>query len=209
MGVQAMSVDEITAAIRRVTAETLDPLERWAHQCHGASLKLVSERIFGQARVARGACSGVGGQHSWVVIGDDCYDRGAVIVDPTLWSYRGGNPRVWVGSLADGLHTPHGSGSIWAWGRPNEASGPVVELTPRRPFSPAARMFLDLLGPLDREGWIMLAHAPMQGWPAAEIIDAICETPDPSLRGQTFQGYVPVDVVGMLTDRNPSGLYLP
>ena len=62
-------------------------------------------------------------------------------------------------------------------------------------------MFLNLLGPLDKNGWITLAHAPVERWPAGEIIDAMCES--------GLEGYVPIDIVGMTTDRNPSGLYLP
>jgi hypothetical protein len=192
-----------------VAVEVLAPLEEWGGQCHAASLELVRSGRFGACRVARGGCAGVGGQHSWLVLGDDCYDDGAVIVDPTLWSYDESVEGVWVGTYRDGRHTPFGKGSIWNWGRPDEATGPVVELTPRKPFSRTARGFLELLGPLDREGWVMLAHAPVEGWPAAEIIDAICETPHPTIPNQTLRGYVPIDIVGMVTDRNPRGLYLP
>ena len=181
--------------------ETLAPLKQWAHRCHAASLRLVKSGVLGPSRVARGACKDVGGQHSWVVLGDDCYDEHTTIVDPTLWSYRDDVEGIWIGTLAHGLHTPHGRGSIWRWGRPNEPTGPVVELTPRQPWSKAALGFLDVLGPLDREGWIMLAHAPVGAWPAGEIIDAMCES--------GLEGYVPIDRVGMLTDRNPQGLYLP
>ena len=69
-------------------------LAPWSRQCHAASIAIVRARIFPHARVARGWCQGVPGQHSWVVVGggDDytpaCYDRErAQIVDPTLWSY--------------------------------------------------------------------------------------------------------------------------
>ncbi|MCY3933542.1 MAG: hypothetical protein OXH70_17670 [Acidobacteria bacterium] len=45
-------------------------LEPWAKNCHAASLEFVrSEVAPDDARVARGFCSGVGGQHSWGVIG--------------------------------------------------------------------------------------------------------------------------------------------
>ena len=67
--------------------EILAPLDDWAGQCHAASLKLVRHGDLGACRVARGACRGVLGQHSWVVLGDDCYDKLATIIDPTLWSY--------------------------------------------------------------------------------------------------------------------------
>jgi hypothetical protein len=185
------------------TAErTLAPLERWAQQCHAASVKLMNSGQFGACRVARGAADGVIGQHSWLVLGDDCYANDAVIIDPTAWSYDESVQGVWVGTYRDGRHRPHGKGSIWSWGRPNAATGPVVELTPREPFSQSARGFLDILGPLDENGWVMLAHAPVEGWPASEIIDALYNTP-------TFKGRVPIDIVGMVTTVNPGGLYLP
>lgn len=179
----------------------LNPLNRWACQCHSASLKLVLSGVLGECRVARGSCSGVGGQHSWVVLGNDCYDDNAQIVDPTLWSYDESVIGVWTGSYRDGKHTPHGKGSIWQWGRPNEAvPGEEMELTPSKPFSSAAKLFLDMLGPLDKQGWIMLAHAPVEGWPASEIITAICES--------GLDGYVPIDIKGMVTNLNPNDLYL-
>ena len=180
--------------------EVLAPLERWALNCHGASATLVQAGVLGPSRVARGTCTGVGGQHSWVVLGDDCYDQDATIVDPTLWSYDDTVKGIWVGTMRDGRHSPHGAGSIWRWGRPADPTGEIVTLTPRRPWSHDAERFLELLGPLDQQGWIALAHAPVEGWPAAEFIDAMCES--------GLRGYVPVDRVGMLTDRNPGNAYL-
>lgn len=181
--------------------EALMPLEGWAKNCHGASLALVKAGTFAPARVARGFCQGVGSQHSWVVLGDDCYDDEATIVDPTLWSYDPTVKGVWIGGYRAGRHRPHGKGSIWSYGRPAPAAGPAVTLTPRRPFSEPAQDFLDLLGPLDRQGWGVLAHAPVEDWPAAEIIDAIYNT-------NGLGVLVPIDIVGMLTDRNPDGVYL-
>jgi hypothetical protein len=181
--------------------EILNPLERWAQQCHAASHKLMTSGRFGDCRVARGSCSGVGGQHSWLVIGHDCYDRNATIIDPTLWSYDKEVNGIWVGQMNERYH-PHGSGSIWEWGRPDHAvPGQEMELTPREPWSDEAQLFLEMLGPLDKKGWILLAHAPVEGWPSGEIIDAMCES--------GLGAYVPIDIVGMVTDRNPSGLYLP
>lgn len=189
------------AALREQALSVLEPLDEWAVQCHAASVKLVKSGVCGQARVARGTCTSVFGQHSWVVLGNDCYDDDAVIVDPTLWSYDPSVEGVWVGSYRDGKHVPHGKGSIWQWGRPNEAKpGEAMELTPRQPWSRAAENFLRLLGPLDKQGWIQLAHAPVEGWPAGEIIDAICES--------GLAAMVPIDIVGMVTDRNPQNLYL-
>lgn len=185
----------------------LAPLERWSGQCHAASLKVVQEATF-HARVARGSCIGVGGQHSWIVVGDNCYDRDAPIIDPTLWSYDASVEGIWVGTMRDGRHAPFGVGSIWQWGRPPEARGAPVELTPRRPWSRSAQSFLRLLGPLDLDGWRSLAHAPVEGWPAGEVIDAMCATPHPSVPGVKLGSMVPIDIIGMVTDRNPAGLYL-
>lgn len=186
----------------RIIAEALrGDLSLWAGQCHAASLEVVRSGLFPGARVARGVCKGVGSQHSWVVLGDP-YDKKTAIVDVTLWSYRDDVEGIWRGSGRAAWHRPHGSGSIWKWGRPAPATGEPVELTPSRPLSREARDFLDLLGPLDHEGWAMLAHAPVEGWPAAELVRAMYETE--SLRLQ-----VPIDIVGMLTDINPAGLYLP
>jgi hypothetical protein len=187
--------------LAEIAEETLAPLDRWACRCHAASVALMNSGRFGTCRVARGSADGVAGQHSWLVLGDDCYAN-TVVIDPTLWSYNPNVKGVWVGTYRHALHRPHGKGSIWNWGRPDEATGPVIELTPRQPFSLAAKNFLELLGPLDVRGWAMLVHAPVEGWPAAEIIDAVCENP-------ILRPHVPIDIVGMLTDRNPGGLYLP
>lgn len=181
--------------------QLLAPLDRWACRCHAASLEIVRSGILGEpSRVARGWCRGVGAQHSWVVIGDDCYAPDARIIDPTLWSYDSEVDGIWTGNAADGLHHPHGGGLIWDWGRPQAGNGPVVELEPAKPFSQEAIDFIELLGPLDYDGWAGLAHAPVEGWPSGEIIAAIADK---------FPGLVPIDIIGMVTDRNPNGLYLP
>lgn len=70
------------------------------------------------------------------------------------------------------------------------------------PVSREAELFLDLCGPLDQKGWAELIHSPVEGWPAAEIIAAVDDTPELST-------LIPVDILGMLTDRNPQGVYLP
>jgi hypothetical protein len=185
--------------------EILNPLEGWAQQCHAASMRLMNSGRFGTCRVARGWCKGVGSQHSWLVIGDDCYDQDATIIDGTLWSYDKTVDGVWVGAMRDGRHGPHGSGSIWNFGRPTNAEEDgedVFELTPPSAgWSDEAQSFFSLLGPMSRQSWIRLAHYPVEGWPAGEIINAICES--------GLEGYVPVDIIGMNTDRNPRGLYLP
>lgn len=180
--------------------DCLNPLKQWHHNCHGASIKLVRAGL--ATRVARGFCEGVyPGQHSWAVLGRDCYDKTTTIIDATLWSYRNEKPRIWIGTLADGLHTPHGMGNIWEWGRPPEPKGKVITLTPKSPLSQDAKAFLDCLGPLDVNGWHVLGHAPVEGWPAGEIYAAMEDT-------KQLRAVVPIDLIGMLTDRNPMGIYL-
>jgi hypothetical protein len=191
---------------RPTTAELAEAIEwpadghRWRGHCHEVSIAIVKARVFPVARVARGGGGNIPSQHSWVVLGDDVYDEDAVICDPTMF------PDVWYGTLRDGLHTPHGSGQIWAFGRPQTAEEEGAE--PYRPsgydeLSDHARTFLELLGgELSLRGWHELAHYPVQGWPSKEIITMICE--DTKLRA-----VVPIDIEGMVTDRNPQGLYLP
>ena len=175
-------------------------LEDFHHQCHVASLKLVQSEVLGvDCRVARGTTPGVGSQHSWVVVGKDCYDQTAWVVDPTLWSYVPEVKGVWIGKANERPHKPHGSGSIWEWGRPQHMGGETIELAadPGRD----GRLFLELVGPLDYQGWSQLLHAPVEGWPAKEIIEAALDTPK-------LSQVVPIDIVGMITDRNPAGLYV-
>jgi hypothetical protein len=208
-------IDETVRLLGPAIDAALEPLDRWAHQCHAASVHIlpaIPPEL--KPRVARGTCSGVGGQHSWVILGGDCYDTQGLVIDPTLWSYNPDVSGVWYGR---GRHRPHGAGSIWEWGRPpraDETGEEPLELTPSKPWSAEARGFLEMLGPLGLRGWIALAHAPVEGWPAGEIVDALCNTRDPRVSGEqktntTLGGYVPIDIIGMTTDRNPSGLYLP
>jgi hypothetical protein len=196
----------LTDVVERALGGSLDP---FAHRCHEASLALVKSRalepILGHpGRVARGSCEGVGGQHSWVVAGPDVYNRHALIVDVTLWSYDATQDRVWVGNMAEeGIHRPHGSMSLWQWGRPTPGHGPTLDIIASH-LSATASDMLDMLGPLDAIGWARLwSSGAMQGWPAGEILEAFLDQ-HPDLRGM-----VPIDIVGMLTDRNPDGLYLP
>ena len=193
----------ITPAKLAQLEASLAPLSRWSHQCHAASLHLVRSGLLPGSRVARGWARGVGGQHSWVVVGTDCYAAGALIVDPTLWSYRGTPPVIWTGTAKAGIHVPHnGTGNIWTYGRPAPPTARVVPLTPKKPLSGLAAAFLAEIGPLDRRGWMTLLGSPVKGWPAGEIIAAMDDTPD-------LEALVPIDLLGMLTDRNPGGLYLP
>lgn len=196
-----MSTTEQTEDLKAMALEALGPLEHWAYKCHAASVEPVRSGVLGTCRVARGFCEGVGSQHSWVILGGDCYDKRATIVDPTLWSYDERVEGIWTGTMRDGRHQPHGSGNIFAWGRPDNClASDAVTLTPREPFSRRAVDFLGMLGPLDRHGWAVLAHAPVEGWPAGEILGAMCDS--------GMEAVVPIDIIGMVTDRNPSGLYL-
>lgn len=176
------------------------PITDYAADCHAASIALVKALGLGH-RVARGTCEGVFGQHSWVVVGMDCYDPDADVIDPTLWSYDASVAGVWTGKNML-RHRPHGTGSIWTWGRPPAATDDPIALD-MSGMSAAARDFLGLLGPLDRRGWMCLASdAPVQGWPAGEILGAMWQD-------ETLSACVPIDRVGMLTTLNPGGLYLP
>lgn len=193
------------ADLARITADALVNLDTWKHQCHAAAIHVVKARVLPDgARVARGTADRVGAQHSWIVLGDP-YDRNVRIIDPTMWSYRSDVDGVWVGTAADGIHRPFGSdGDIWTYGRPPTAAERDEEpiAIPTDGLSDNARRFLDLCGPLGRTGWSILLHGPVSGWPAAEIIDAACDVP-------VLSAMAPIDIVGMLTDRNPGGLYLP
>lgn len=179
------------------------PFEMSARNCQEVSLAIVRSGLLSVARVARGTCRGVDGHHSWVVVGTDCYATGVPIIDPTLWSYDPAVTGVWHGvSANNGRHVPHGGhSSIWTLGPPARATGPEVRLTPQTPLSANAQRFVDVVGPLDLRGWMLLANAPVLGWPAAEILAAMDDTSE-------LAALVPIDRLGMLTDRNPGGSYL-
>ena len=191
---EALTLEGVAMAIDR-------QLEQFAGACHVMSLALVKSDLAPPvARVARGFCAGVRSQHSWVALGDP-FDRDTIIVDPTLWTYREDVDGLWVGTIRDGLHKPHGYGSIYSYGRPCHAGGEVIDLDTAG-LSDDAREFLEMLGPLDRTGWShLLSHAPVGGWPAAEIVDRACDNPE-------LRPIIPIDRIGMLTDRNPGGVYL-
>lgn len=177
-------------------------LHEFAYNCHAASIALVKKGI--GTRVARGTTPGVAGQHSWVVFGDDCYAKDARVIDPTLWSYVSPDdpPFIWEGVASDRPHRPHGHGSIWEWGRPDYPTGDIIELPLSDPFAPDAERFLAILGPLDMNGWRQLAHAPVEGWPSGKIFAAMAAVPE-------IAQWIPIDILGMVTDLNPGGLYLP
>ena len=187
----------------------IGPIEGYAQQCHAASIALVKSGLAGKSRVARGTCRGVGGQHSWVVVGDDCYDPTATIIDLTAWSYGMHVPRVWMTTMAESPHRPHGWGNIMEYGCPESGGEEAIELIWPEDGLPSdvdlywlEHMFEATAGgPLDRKFWMGLANGPVQGWPAAKFIRAMVNTPD-------LKYLVPIDRVGMLSDLNPSGLYL-
>lgn len=178
------------------------PFADWSHQCHAISIALVKARLWPVARVARGWCDGVPAQHSWVVLGNDVYARDVYIVDPTLWSYDPTVLDVWVGLNKLKRHRPHDAGSIWGHGHPNHAAPDRAYRLNRTGLSLYACHFLDLVEPLDVFGWGKLVSGPVEGWPAREIVATMHQDPRLSV-------HVPIDIVGMLTDANPGGLYLP
>lgn len=196
--------EQLPEAMKEIE-KILDPLDDYAHQCHSASCAIVNANILDEARVARGVCMGVGSQHSWVIWDMDCWNTTATIIDPTLWSYDDGVEGIWTGSMHDGRHKPHGMGSIWKWGKPEPPTGEILPLDkPEGGFSEEAKLFLQLLGPLDETGWRTLAsRAPVEEWPAREILEAVMDT------FAWGEAVIPIDIVGMLTERNPGGLYLP
>ena len=177
------------------------PFPLWANQCHGVSLALLRTGEFGPGRIARGTCEYVPSQHSWIVLGDDCYDRNSVIVDPTLWAHDPEVTGIYTGRNRQGYyHQPHGAGSCFSVGQPQNHGGPDIELTPSKPLKPRARAWLGVLGPLDIRGWMEVAHLPVEDWPAGPILTAMAET-------RVLEALIPIDILGMNTDLNPDGLY--
>jgi hypothetical protein len=176
-------------------------LESWAENCHGAAIALVQTGLVPGSRVARGFARGVGHQHSWVVVPTQfgVYDMSNWVVDITLWSYVPEASRLYVGKASHWPHVPHGQGHLRLMGRDPE--GPRISLAV--PLSRAAQSFLQMYAPagLDYQGWMQLFNGHMQGWPAQEIVQAAYLTKE-------VKPAVPLDIVGMLTDLNPGGLYL-
>lgn len=188
----------VTEKMLREARKVLEPLDHWDRNCHGASFALVNAELW-TCRLARGTCTNVGAQHSWVVIGTDPYDDEADIIDPTLWCYDPEIVGIWGGDASAGLHRPHGKGSIWDWGKPVAGAGEIVQLEAvEAPWSEEASGFLDVLGPLDWDGWQRLTQAPVEGWPAGEILSAIDKQ----------RPLVPIDILGMTTNQNPTGTYI-
>lgn len=188
-------------------ADAIDlPLDRWRGNCHSVSLRIVKQGLFGPSRVARGVCKGVSSQHSWVVCSRDdlaCYDRKVRIVDPTLHCHRDDTDGLWEGSLEDGLHAPHGYANIWEMGCPVPGGQPAIRLE----LPPQAQMFIELMErvtgrPMDHGGRNRLFNGALAGVPVMpEIVKA-------AYGHDELRGWIPIDIVGMLTDVNPGGLYL-
>lgn len=177
------------------------PVARWGGNCHSVSLAVLRSGLFGPGRIARGQGDGVRSQHSWIVLGDDCYDPAGTVVDPTIWAYRTPDrPGVMV--IRNLIrHFPHGFGDISDAEPLPDREGTLVELPGFSQLSRAAREFLESCGyPFDYRQWCYLASGPVQGWPAAEIITVLAETP-------RLAAAPPIDYVGMLTDKNPRNLY--
>lgn len=195
-----LTLDDLEGAICEREPSYYRDHKDWARDCHSVSLEIVRSGLFKQARVARGACLGVGGQHSWVSLGDP-YDDLAPLLDATLWSYDPTKPVLWKGTMADGLHQPKGYGWVYDGRRPRPGGGPEIQLAAAATLSAEAQEWLTRFGPLDIAGWAQVASLPVGGWPAREIIEAMLDTPG-------LGALVPIDIAGMLTDRNPGGLYL-
>lgn len=195
---------KIAAQVTPKTIEAIENaiggLQKWAHKCHECSLAMVRTGLLpATARVARGFHPQITSQHSWVVIGDP-YDTGSLILDGVLWSYLGTKPVTFCGRSTK--HYPKGKGNIWQAGKPPHPVGKIVQLKHHDRLSEYARDFLMRAGPegLDAAGWHVLANSPVQGWPAKEIITAMYRT-------DNLAAFIPIDVVGMVTDLNPGNLY--
>jgi hypothetical protein len=180
------------------------PVCEWAGSCHEISLAVLRTGVLGRGRIARGWVPGVPHQHSWAVLGDDVYDPKATVVDPTIRPLLAGDNQltraVFLVDQAWTLsHEPHGLGRLLDFSRRHIVQEPIA-LTPATALSQEAQEFLGRLGPLDMRAWAGLAHGPMLNWPSREIIAAMMDT-------EALRALIPVDIRGMLTDRNPNGLY--
>jgi hypothetical protein len=180
--------------------EAIGSIEYFEHNCHGASLALVQSGLLPEgSRVARGFVQGVRGQHSWALVAPEMiYEPETYVVDITLWSYVPEAPRLYIAKAKHWPHRPHGFGRLEYLGP--DPTDPIISLGV--PISEGAKMFLQMYAPagLDRRAWMTLLNGPMQGWPSKEIVDAASKT-------RELAAMVPLDILGMLTDVNPSGLY--
>ena len=193
----------MTLSTNEEIVAALGGLDKWAKQCHSASLAIVNAGLdLPGARVARGSCRGIQAQHSWVTLGSP-YEPDVEIVDPTFWSYQEDfSPQVIRGSAAGfgDAYWPHGKGNIWEYGCPTVGEGEII--VPDG-LSEEAIVFLDIISGrgLDRQAWALLLTSPVQGWPSKNIVECACSDP-------RLSPLIPIDIVGMVTDLNPDGLYL-
>lgn len=179
--------------------DAIGGLEQFAHQCHACSLQLIRTGLLPKsARVARGWHVEIQSQHSWVAIGNP-YDPNTTIIDGTLWSYTTGDPFLHVGPSRD--YKAHGAGLIGPFRAP-EPKNKVLTPKGASKLSPAATRWLKMIAPkgMDVVGWMKLVNGPMGGWPSDEIIPVLADD-------NQFNGLIPIDIVGMLTDKNPGNLY--
>lgn len=183
--------------------EAVGPFEKWASNCHGASLALVRSGLLpAGSRVARGWAKGVGGQHSWAMVGSEdmttVYDGAVQVVDITLWGYVPEAPRLYQAKARSWPHVPHGHGELRTLGP--KRVGDRIDLDVE--LSLSAKAFLKMWAPrgLDYKGWMTLFNGPMQAWPSKEIVAAAYQT-------KAVAATIPLDIVGMLTDVNPAKLY--
>lgn len=187
-----------------------DPKD-WGGHCHLVSHLLVRSGLLGEpgphCRVVRGGGAGIGGQHSWVVVGDPL-EPTSVLIDPTAYGWGAADDLV-VTTVGDKRYTAHGYDprSIWDFGRPTGCTPEDAwEVTPPEGgWSESAQTFLDILGPLDLDGWAELAHYPMGAWPSREIIKAIIR--DPGMIGDRASVRLPIDVASLRGDLNLKELY--
>jgi hypothetical protein len=181
--------------------EAIGLLEYWEQNCHGASLALVHSGLLPEgSRVARGWAQGVGSQHSWAMVAPTTtvYDGANQVVDITLHGYVPKAPRLYIAKARAWPHVPHGAGELRQKGP--ERLGPRIDLDVA--LSPSAKAFLKMWAPrgLDYKGWMTLFNGPMQGWPSRELVLAGYQT-------KAIRATIPIDIIGMLTDENPSKLY--
>ncbi len=194
-----MTTDTIDIDVAKAEEVIGLPMVEWGATCHQTSLALIKAGLFPEgARVARGWSDGISSQHSWVAVGNP-YDEDTPIVDPIRQHYVKSQDGIWYGTLRDKLHRPHGAGFIWEWGKPERGDGDIIVLDGK--LSAEAQDFLRLLGPLDFKGWHqLLVLAPVQGWPAGEIMTA-------ADKDTNLAAILPIDRVGMVTEQNPGELY--
>lgn len=183
-------------------------LAQWAKNCHAVSMQFCRSKIAPEgARVARGYHKMIASQHSWVAFGDP-YGLRTQILDLSIWSYVcPESPVIVTGFNYDclmhcgGEYLPKGYGDIWGYGQPVVGDGERIR---PKGLSDEAEHFLEIFFPdgLDVQGWHGLLNSPVGGWPAKDVFE--CAWKDDRLKA-----LCPIDVVGMVTDLNPGGMYLP